>query len=97
MLGCYLPRALEESSEYQEVVATRLQAARADMREPDSYEWELLTRDYPGVPLKHFVDHWVRYEATKHDADCPTAAHEPFFLDFIGRRSHNTINSFEPE
>ena len=53
--------------------------------------------DFPGIPLKHFVDNYIRYDKISHDEDCKTTDHEPFFLEFIGERQLNTLNGFEPE
>ena len=74
-----------------------MQATLEDLREPENFEFEFLKCDFPGVPLKHFVDNFTRYDAVTHDEDCPTPSHEPFFLDFMGDRNKNKHEFFKPE
>ena len=54
---------MQADQRYQAIVAERWTAAVADMRDyAKGYEWELIKQDYPGVPLKHFVDNFTRYD-----------------------------------
>lgn len=84
MLGCYTTPEMESDLEYQEIVAKRLQATTADIREFDQgFEWEFKKMDLPGVPLKHFLDNFARHGKVRHDEECPTNDHDAFFNDFV--------------
>ena len=92
-----MPQDLQNDPTYLEVSAKRMQATLEDIREPENYDFECLKCEYPGVPLKHFVDNFIRYEPIEHDEECPTDSHEPFFLKFIGEKNNSTLEYFEPE
>ena len=62
MKGCYVPQEVQNDLEYQQVVAKRMQATLEDISESDKYEFEIFKSDYAGIPLKHFVDNWIRYD-----------------------------------
>ena len=83
--------------DYQEVTARRWEAATEDMDDHENYEWELLKRDYPGIPLKHFTDNFARYGKINHDDDCPTSHHHPFLPSYVGERCNSELQYFEPE
>ena len=73
-----------------------MQAVRDDVREIDNFEWDLLKQDFPGVPLKHFVDNFGRFGPIQHDSDCPTPSHESFFCELNGERFGSRLETFEP-
>lgn len=96
--GCYVPMAIENDLNYQEMVAKRWETALADMNEYEKgYEWELAKIDFSGIPLKHLIDNYFRYDKIKHDADCPTPYHSPFLPEVLGEKYSNTVNCWEPE
>lgn len=95
--GCYVSQEQQADPEYQAVLAERWAAAVADMREyAQGYEWEFLKRDYAGIPLKHFVDNFFRYDPIDNDAS-EGGQHAPFFPSYIGELCSNRIEYFEPE
>ncbi len=79
------------------MIARRLSAVKEDIREFDNWEWDILEKDYPGVPLKHFLDNFCRYGAVEHSEDCQTESHQAFFNDFMAERNHNRLEKHEPE
>ena len=97
MKGCYVTQEVENDLDYQQVVAKRLEATFEDIREPENYEYEFLKRDYPGVPLKHFLDNYIRYGKIQHDEECPTPNHDSFFNLFMSERNNNRIEWYKPE
>ena len=98
LLGCYVPKAMEKDPNYQEMVAKRWETALADMNEFEKgYEWELAKMDFPGIPLKHLIDDYIRYDKIRHDSDCPTPFHLPFFPEILSEKYANTVNCWEPE
>ena len=48
--------------EYQEVEAKRWEATVADIRDGENWEWCFVKKDYKGIPLKHFIDNFSRYD-----------------------------------
>lgn len=95
--GCYVPQKVLGDLEYQEVFSDRMKAALEDIREPEKWDFELFKQEYPGIPLKHFVDNFSRYDDISHDQDCPTPSHEPFFLKFMGDLNNNKFQWFKPD
>lgn len=73
-----------------------MSAVKEDIRDFDNFEWQLYSRDFPGVPLKHFLDNYGRYGKIPHDAGCPTRDHTTFFTNFVGPLCNNRIESVEP-
>ena len=97
MSGCYLPKEVTQSADYQQILQSREEACKADIRDFSEWEWDFLKQDYPGVPLKHLVDNLCRYGQIPHDLDCPTEGHTPFFIGWIGEKNNNKIQTIEPE
>ena len=59
------------------------------------FPWLLLERSFPGIPMKHFVDHFARFGAA-FETDINGVC-EAFFNDFRGQRCNNEIMGFDPE
>ena len=75
-----------------------MNAIKEDIREFDKWDWEdVYEQSYPGVPLKHFLDNWVRHGQVDHlDEDCPVGSHTAFMNDYISQRVNNRIEKFIP-
>ena len=91
MSGCYVPKSVEQSEDYQGILKSREDACKADIREFDQWEWDFLKKDFPGIPLKHLVDDLTRHGEIPHDLNCPNASHSPFFIKWFGENCHNEI------
>jgi hypothetical protein len=97
MKGCYVTQEVEQDLDYQEVIARRMNAVKEDIRDFESWDWDLFECDLPGVPLKHFVDNWARFGNIEHSEDCPTESHRAYMNDYIAERNNNRPEVFQPE
>ena len=60
--GLYVSADMLKDLEYQEVEAKRWEATVADIRDGENWEWCFVKKDYKGIPLKHFIDNFSRYD-----------------------------------
>ena len=62
-----------------------------DIKHFDKMNWAFVKKSYPGIPLKHFVDNFIRYDKIRHDTDCPSPYHDPLFLSIVTEKTCNKV------